>query len=149
MVTYSRCRLSPHDRGYTAQSHQTETHSNQTSHKHQRHADGVWRGSRASLSDLQIRNNKLLAHTDTKKNTPQNLSAYESLYRINKVRVELTMATLLVCSRVRIRSLLTVVSAMSTLSSASSSSCWTFLKRTVLQLTCSSWWKHRGTTAAS
>lgn len=59
------------------------------------------------------------------------------------------MATLLVCSRVRTRSLLTVVSAISARSSASSSSCWTFLNLTVLELTCSSWRTHTGTTATT
>lgn len=62
------------------------------------------------------------------------------------VRLPLTTVILLrVCSRVRIRSLLTVVSAMSALSSASSSSCWIFLKCTVVLLACSSCWTGRRT----
>lgn len=48
------------------------------------------------------------------------------------------LLTLLPWSRVRTRSLLTCVSAMSALSSASLSSCWSFLYLDRLQLACSS-----------
>lgn len=115
-------------------------HTAQITHKHHTTAETHWWCSELHSAICRNTNGRLKTLNNTFKFSLQSLYSKETVW--------LTMATLLVCSRVRIRSLLTVVSAMSALSSASSSSCWTFLKRTVLQLTCSSWWTHRGTTAA-
>ena len=73
-----------------------------------------------------------------------NITDYKCFIRLFKKKLrythtqKLTMATLVVCCRVRTSSLLTVVSAMPARSSASSSSCCIFLTRVTLLLTCSS-----------
>lgn len=134
MVKHSTCWMKcppPVILDFTAQTHQPKTHSNQTLEMH------WWR-----LESFIQRSVEKHKQKDFRTIYLHLLLAIKS----KRMRTWLTMTTLLVCSRVRMRSLLTVVSAMSALSSASSSSCWTFLKRTAPQLTCSSWWTNRGMT---
>lgn len=99
-----------------------------THSKRHTNSDGARHHGGASFSDLQ-------EHT-----TSQTERSHETFVPLTLTTVILLLR---VCSRVRIRSLLTVVSAMSALSSASSSSCWIFLKCTVVLLACSSCWTGR------